>query len=491
MRNKLSKLFMVVVFMIFSFCLYSQYFPPPENLVIEVVNYNDVHIEWEPPTSEDIIIQYHTGYDNNGIFAGYYSICAARFTEDELGDYYDNYEITHIMVHIRLGFTNVTVKVWEGGSFGDPGMEVYSQDITNSILIEDWTDHVLTTPIPIISGNEYWIGYHVHIQCGYPSSVDAGPAVAGKGDWIYFNGAWDEISVAYGLDYNWCITGILSPIESNDKSELVEIGQTKKLSNNEITRELIGYKIYRDGVVIAEILDPNQTTYDDLALNSGVYEYVITAVYDEGESIPLIAEVIIMLVPPQNFCAVVQEMNNVFCSWDALDSTSRDFDYFNVFRDNLLVATGITENFYLDVGVPAGIYDYYGTAVYDGGWESEFSVPATVTVYVGDLPIPVVTKLIGNYPNPFNPETTISFSLAAEDAKDAGIFIYNIKGQKIKTFLINSSTHTPINSIIWNGTDENNQPVGSGIYFYKMCLHPDSSGKVGKYTSTKKMILLK
>ena len=98
--------------------------------------------------------------------------------------------------------------------------------------------------------------------------------------------------------------------------------------------------------------------------------------------------------------------------------------------------------------------------------------------------IPQITELIGNYPNPFNPETTINFSLNTENTESAEILIYNIKGQKIKTFLINSSTHIPINSIIWNGKDDNNQPVGSGIYFYKL--------KVGdKFISAKKMIPMK
>ncbi len=454
---------------------------PPQNLVIEIVNYNDVHIEWDPPTNEDIIIQHHNGYDNNGIACGLDLVCAARFTEDELGDYYDNYEITHVLVHIREGFTNVTVKVWEGGSFGDPGTEVYSQDITNSILIEDWTDHILTTPIPIIAGNEYWIGYHVLMQYDHPCSVDAGPAVPGKGDWMYFSSTqgWHELSVTYGVDYNWCITGILSPIYSNDKSELVEIGQAEKLSNNESTRDLIGYKIYRDGIVI-EIPDLNQTTYDDLALDSGVYEYGITAVYDEGESMPLIADVTIFLVPPQNFCAVVQEMNNVFCSWDSLDSTERDFDSYNVYRDNLLIATGVTENFYLDVGVPAGTYNYCGTAIYDGGWESEFSNPATVTVDVGDFPIPLVTKLIGNYPNPFNPFTNINYSI--KETGNVTLEIYNLRGQLVKT-LVNEIKETGNYTVIWNGTDNSNKAVSSGVYFYKM--------KVGNFVSTKKMILIK
>ena len=92
-----------------------------------------------------------------------------------------------------------------------------------------------------------------------------------------------------------------------------------------------------------------------------------------------------------------------------------------------------------------------------------------------------------NYPNPFNPSgagrspiTTISFNLTAEHAEDAELIIYNIKGQKIRQFSIFNNQF----SIIWDGTDENNQPVSSGIYFYNL--------KVGKdFSETKRMLLLK
>jgi len=53
----------------------------------------------------------------------------------------------------------------------------------------------------------------------------------------------------------------------------------------------------------------------------------------------------------------------------------------------------------------------------------------------------------------------------------------------VKTFLINPSTHQPINSVTWNGADDNNQPVSSGIYFYKI--------KSEGYEKTRKMLLLK
>ncbi|NQV19650.1 MAG: T9SS type A sorting domain-containing protein [Armatimonadetes bacterium] len=91
-------------------------------------------------------------------------------------------------------------------------------------------------------------------------------------------------------------------------------------------------------------------------------------------------------------------------------------------------------------------------------------------------------KLIGNYPNPFNPETTISFSLA-EDAKNAKLEIFNIKGQKIKTFPIPNSSLLIPNQIVWDGRDDNENAVSSGVYFYKL--------QTGNYSAAKKMILLK
>jgi len=116
--------------------------------------------------------------------------------------------------------------------------------------------------------------------------------------------------------------------------------------------------------------------------------------------------------------------------------------------------------------------------------EPEIIIPVTLTVgYVNAEPgvLPVVTKLQGNYPNPFNPTTTISFS-TTESTKHTEINIYNLKGQKVKK-LVEKVLPAGQHSITWNGTDENGKPVSSGVYFYKM--------KADKYVSTKKMILLK
>lgn len=90
------------------------------------------------------------------------------------------------------------------------------------------------------------------------------------------------------------------------------------------------------------------------------------------------------------------------------------------------------------------------------------------------------TKLFSNYPNPFNPTTTLSYSLSAKSKVTLDIF--NIKGQKIVT-LEDDEKVSGLHSIVWNGKDSNGRSVSSGVYFYKL--------NVGDETKTNKMILMK
>ncbi len=94
--------------------------------------------------------------------------------------------------------------------------------------------------------------------------------------------------------------------------------------------------------------------------------------------------------------------------------------------------------------------------------------------------LPEVSGLNGNYPNPFNPETTISYSLA--ETGRVNIVVYNIKGQKVTT-LVNEQQEKGNHSIKWSGRDSNSKNVSSGVYFVRM--------KAGKDVSTHKMLLLK
>ncbi len=87
---------------------------------------------------------------------------------------------------------------------------------------------------------------------------------------------------------------------------------------------------------------------------------------------------------------------------------------------------------------------------------------------------------LSNYPDPFNPTTTIYFT--TDCMGNTEIIIYNIKGQKVKT-LINENLEAGIHQIVWNGKDDKNRDVPSGIYLYKL--------ETDEYSEVKKAILLK
>jgi len=85
-----------------------------------------------------------------------------------------------------------------------------------------------------------------------------------------------------------------------------------------------------------------------------------------------------------------------------------------------------------------------------------------------------------NYPNPFNPETTIHYSL--REAGPVKIEVYNIKGQLVR-YLVNELKNAGTYTVIWNGKDEQGENVSSGIYFYRM--------QTKNYSATRKMMLMK
>ncbi|MGD9899622.1 MAG: alkaline phosphatase D family protein [Calditrichaceae bacterium] len=94
--------------------------------------------------------------------------------------------------------------------------------------------------------------------------------------------------------------------------------------------------------------------------------------------------------------------------------------------------------------------------------------------------IPYQFKLHQNHPNPFNPRTEIQYSIP--EISQVSITVFNVLGERIKT-LIKEEKRPGNHLVSWDGTNEHQIPVQSGIYFYTIT--------AGKFKETRKMMLLK
>ena len=194
-----------------------------------------------------------------------------------------------------------------------------------------------------------------------------------------------------------------------------------------------------------------------------------------------------MLFSPSGFTVYLYDLE------DDPSGELEPFDYFN------LNSRYVNMAFYSQ-----GVEDYFLCTQLECISTYNYSIETSAE---DELLKPKIT--LSNYPNPFNPETTIVFNQPEEGKVQLDIF--NIKGQKVKTFIVTLSPEsslgkgsnnkyvstpspsTPLRmtragsnqySVIWNGTDENNKPVSSGIYMYQLKVD-------GKAIASKKCLLLK
>jgi hypothetical protein len=94
--------------------------------------------------------------------------------------------------------------------------------------------------------------------------------------------------------------------------------------------------------------------------------------------------------------------------------------------------------------------------------------------------LPTVYALSQNFPNPFNPTTTIEYSIP--QAGNVDLVIYNLAGQKVRT-LINEHQAASYNKVVWDGKNDMGESVGAGMYFYKLVS--------GNFNKIQKMTLIK
>jgi len=185
-------------------------------------------------------------------------------------------------------------------------------------------------------------------------------------------------------------------------------------------------------------------------------------------------------LPPTNLAYNVSNAM-VELAWTAPEGVFiPSFEAYSVYRDNELLATDLTNPSFTDETPLVGEHIYYVCATYTTG-VSEPSNAVTVSFSTeSDQTTMPITMLTGNYPNPFNPATTIAFYMARES--HVTLEVYNTKGQRV-AILVDGVCKVGAHKVVWNGCDTSGKSVASGVYFYRMVSDD--------YVEVKKMVMVK
>ena len=133
---------------------------------------------------------------------------------------------------------------------------------------------------------------------------------------------------------------------------------------------------------------------------------------------------------------------------------------------------------YVDKGVINGITYRYKLEDVDYSGNTELHGPVSATPIESAFPLEF--RLYPNYPNPFNPFTTISYDLPEEGYVE--LAVYNMLGEKVAT-LMQGNQEAGSYRLNWDGTSQSGEMVSSGIYFFRIVS--------GSYCRTNKMIFIR
>ena len=164
------------------------------------------------------------------------------------------------------------------------------------------------------------------------------------------------------------------------------------------------------------------------------------------------------------------------------------------FQDDPNVYRKYTSSIYLPEGSFPGVWGVIGISVTDKARNTiyhdfteitRFEVTETQAAPTVQVTLPDKNALLANYPNPFNPETWIPYQLAAP--ADVTLTIYAVGGELVRTLALGQQPggmyQSKSRAAYWDGRNEHNEPVASGLYFYTLT--------AGEFSETRKMLIRK
>ncbi|MFO7897320.1 MAG: FG-GAP-like repeat-containing protein [Candidatus Cloacimonadales bacterium] len=230
--------------------------------------------------------------------------------------------------------------------------------------------------------------------------------------------------------------------------------------NAPLNDQPLQYRIFLSETEIATI-DASEEQYLLTAQPEGEYLFSLVALYADDQSQPVESELLQLTLPaPSNLDYEILADPAVSLQWQFIDA--RAFNEFVIYRDDNEIAT-VEEPAYIDAEVTAaGSYQYQITARFSGEYESAASNSVEVNMLNADEQATpeLATRLLGNFPNPFNPTTNLKFSLA--EAGQVSFHIYNLKGALVEKIAVGNLSPGE-HSYLWQP-----QAAASGLYFIEL-----------------------
>ncbi len=495
-----------------NFVLTEILLPPASVQAVE--NMPNVNLSWMAPgTAGGAWLHYDSGenHDSIGTNAAADFDVAVRFPATALQDYAGMSLYAVKAWPAQAG--TFSIRVWTGGSASAPANMVADQPF-NPVL-DSYNTVILSSPLTLNVNDELWFGYRCNVTGGYPAGCDAGPAVDGLGNMMYYQGAWSTLlALAPTLNYNWNIQGYvgysaptaaphISYVPAVQSIELKGLhrcegilassGNAKKpvSAAPAVQQRLTGYKVWRlqsdqeNNENLWSSLTPHPitaTSYVDTAWSTlpyNSYKWAVKAIYPGGAmSPPAFSNVLAYIPTVGTIAGIVRNLQNqpipgATLTCGAVNATTNNSGAYSMQVNAGVHSITASHPYYLPL-------THDNVSVVTGQTTTvNFQLSPSANDDASNAPVSA-TELKGNYPNPFNPSTAISFSV--KQPGPVKIQIYNLQGQLVRE-LLNEPKDTGHHQQIWNGTDANGLPVAGGIYFYKMI--------AGKYSSTRKMVLLK
>jgi hypothetical protein len=365
----------------------------------------------------------------------------------------------------------------------------------------------------------------IMLQAEDIDSQDLTYSVSGQPEWLILNGDIlsgvspvdslfvFEISVSDGeLDateqYTLMVENFSPVITSvtdvpEDQGGWVYIGFVRSFYDTDTLRssEMYGIERLDDGEwvslhsIVAYGADSYITEARTLADSSenpdGMTSFRIIAAMDEGNfaSVPDSGYSVDNIAPgvPEGLNALSGE-NEIVLTWSPNDD--EDLQFYGIYKstesgfdpDTMATYTyAIEDTVFMDTLVTMGITYYYRLSAFDyNGNESGYSAQTEVFLSIEEEVVPIEFALHQNFPNPFNPVTTLRYDLPEQAT--VNIIIYDMLGRQVRT-LVNITQDAGFKSVIWNATNDFGKQVSAGVYIYQI--------QAGEFVQTKKMVLLK